>query len=360
LADDLAFGGLDLWTSSAAAADRFGVTRSNDATTLGRRMLSHRRLSAWYVQLAQQLEAGLTLVQALRVGGGLGAPAAMADAMAATVESGGSTHDALRAAERWLPFSDRVALSASAEAGRLPQTLRALAARHAQLGAAKLRVVLACVYPLGILHLGLLALPAMRLIDWEKGLQWSTAAYVRGVLVGLVPLWAILTALVMLARRQSPVLTWLARRLPALRGYVKAQALADLAFTLGNFLEAGVPIGRAWAAAGTMARSPALQRAAQAIAAAVERGEPPGNHLATWPCFPPEFVAPYRTGEMTGQLEGNLARLARQYQESADKALTVATFLYPALLFALVAGAVIYFVVSLYTHYLDAVMKMAQ
>lgn len=321
--------------------------------------LSNRRLSAWYVQLAQQLEAGLPLVQALRLGSGLGAPATMTGAMAAAVEGGGSTDDALRAAERWLPMPDRFALSAAAEAGRLPQTLRALAARHAQLAAAKVRVVLACLYPLAVLHLALLIQPVLRLIDWEKGLQWSTAVYVRGVLLGMLPLWTIIAALIVLDRRQSPVLTRLARGLPALRSYVKAQALADLAFALGNFLEAGVPIGRAWAAAGLITRSPSLKQAAEAIAAAVERGEPPGNRLSNWPCFPPDFVAPYRTGEMTGQLEANLARLASQYQDSANKALLVATFLYPTLLLALVGGAVVYFIFTFYAHYLDTVMKMA-
>ena len=321
--------------------------------------LSHRCLSAWYIQLAQQLEAGVPLAQALRLGG-VGSSLTMANAMAAAVEHGGSVDDALNAAERWLPLADRFALSAAAEAGRLPRILRALAARHAQLATAQVRFVLACLYPLAVLHLGLILWPALRLIDWEKGLQWSTAAYARGVLAGLLPLWAMIATLIVLARRHSPVLAALARGLPALRGYVKAQALGDLAFALGNFLEAGVPIGRAWAAAGLIARSPALKDAAAALAAAVERGEPPGKHLPTWRCFPPEYIAAYRTGETTGQLDASLARLAAEYQDSANRALTVATILYPVLLFVLVAGAVVAFIVSFYAHYLEAVVKLAQ
>jgi type II secretory pathway component PulF len=317
--------------------------------------LSHRRLAAWYVQLAQQLEAGLPLAAALRTGRGRAI-----ETMAGTIERGGSTDDALRAGAGWLPLPDQLALSAAAEAGRLPQTLRALSARHAQLAKAQLRIVLACLYPLGILHFGLLLLPLTRMIDWEKGVLWSTTGYIRGVAVTVGPLWVVLAILAVLARRQSPVLTHIARLLPAARGYVKAQALADLAFNLGNFLEAGVPIGRAWATAGLITRSPELKPAADAMAAAVERGEPPSRHLPQWRCFPPEFVTEYRTGEATGQLEASLGRLTAQYQEAAGRSLAFATLLYPAVVFLIVAGGVVYFVVSLYAGYLRMITKMAE
>lgn len=316
--------------------------------------LSHRRLAAWYTQLAQQLEAGLPFVAALRSSRG-----PTIEAMASTIERGGSTDDALRAGAAWLPLPDQLALSAAAEAGRMPQTLHALATRHGQLAKAQLRIVLACVYPLAVLHLGLFLLPITRMIDWEKGFQWSPYAYIRGLAATLIPLWIILAVLITLARQQSRVLTRVARWLPVLRRYAKTQALADLAFTLGNFTEAGVPIGRAWATAALITRSPALKQAADSLASAVERGEPPGRHLTDWDCFPPDFIAEYRTGEATGKLDFNLARLTGQYQEAANRALALATLLYPALVFLIIAAGVVYFVVSFYAGYLNMISKMA-
>src|SRR5687768_6357535 len=102
----------------------------------------HRKLAAWYHQLAQQLEAGLPMAAALRASQGTGAPAKTLDRMASTVEAGGSVADALRSAGSWLPHADLLAVTAASEAGRMPRTLQTLAARHDQIGSAKLRIVM--------------------------------------------------------------------------------------------------------------------------------------------------------------------------------------------------------------------------
>src|SRR4051812_8658861 len=185
--------------------------------------------------------------------------------MAGKIEAGGTVDDALREASRWLPFADILVLSAAAEAGRMPRTLHNLSARHAQIGAAKLRMLFACAYPVAILHLGLLLFPVMRMIDWEKGFQWSGSAYLRTLAFTLLPLWALGMVVWLMARRGSALLSSAARLLPGLRGYVRAQALADFSFGLANFLEAGVPIAQAWSAAGLTTRSPDLKAVADAM-----------------------------------------------------------------------------------------------
>jgi type II secretory pathway component PulF len=321
--------------------------------------LGHRKLSAWYRQLAQQLEAGLPLAEALASSRGTGMPARTLDAMAARIIAGGSVEDALRVAESSLPLSDLLALAASGEAGRMPRTLHHLSTRHAELGKAKLKVIFACIYPLGVLHLGLLLLPLMRMIDWEKGFHWSATAYRRGLALGLVPLWAVGIALVILARRGHPLLGAIAGLLPGLRGYVRSQALADFSFALANFLESGIPIGRAWASAGLTTRSKALRAAAVAMGPVIDQGAAPGPRLHTFPCFPPDFAALYRSGEQTGQLDANLHRLSTQYQDSANRSLGLATLIYPSLLFLVVAGAVVYHAVKLYSGYLNMLGKLA-
>lgn len=320
--------------------------------------LSHRRLATWYVQLAQNLDAGVPLAESLRMTRGA-APASSVEAMAIAIDHGGSSDDALRAGAKLFPLQDQLALSAAADAARMPHTLRALATRHMQIATAQVRVALACLYPLVVLHIGLLLIPVMRMIDWQSGFHWSLPEYLHGLAITVVPLWLVIGVLVVLARRHSPILTAIARLLPALRRYVIFQSLADLTFALGNFVEAGVPIGQAWAAAGLISRASDLKRAANAMAAVVERGQPPGTQLASWPCFPPDFVAQYRTGETTGQLDAALARLTTQYQDSANHALTAATILYPIVVFLLVAGGVVYFVVSVYSGYLNMIMKMS-
>jgi type II secretory pathway component PulF len=183
--------------------------------------------------------------------------------------------------------------------------------------------------------------------------------YARGIAFALLPLWAVIATLIVLARKHHPVLTRIARMMPALRSYVREQALADFSFALGNFLSAGVPIGRAWATAGLVSHSSDLKAAAKAMEATVAAGEAPGSKLAGWACFPPDFTALYRTGEKTGQIEANLSRLSSHYQEEANRSLARATFIYPAFLFLVVAGGVVYFVITFYAGYLRMVSGFA-
>ena len=313
--------------------------------------LSHKKLSSWYLQLAQQLEAGMPLSGALRASYGVGVPAAKIEAAAALIESGGSVDQVLGAFESWMPYADRLFFSAAAEVGRLPRVLRNLSVRHEQYSAVKLRLVLASLYPLAVLHLALLIFPLLRMINWEKGFLWNASAYLHVLAYTLLPLWGIIAAGVVLARKQSVLLPRIGRMLPILSRYIKAQALADFSFGLGNFLEAGLPINRAWLAAGLVARSPELLAASQEMDTAIANGEAPGPKLNAYPCFPPDFVALYRTGESTGQLEPNLLHLASLHQERANHHLRLASLLYPSLLFLVVAGFVAYAVISFYAGY---------
>jgi general secretion pathway protein F/type IV pilus assembly protein PilC len=321
--------------------------------------LSHRRLSSWYQQLAQQLEAGLPLIDAVRSTRGTGLPDAGIEAVAGTMENGGATTAAWNAAERWLPLADRLVLSAAAESGRMPSVLTSLAQRHQQLGAAKFRAALACIYPLLLLHVGLIVLPLTGMIDREKGFTWNPAAYARALTLTLLPLWITLGVLGILIRRQHPVVTRLARMLPFLGNYFRAQGLADFAFGLESFLAAGVRIDRAWALTGSIVNDPPLKRAAAAMHEAMTRGERPGPQLAAWPCFPPDFAALYLTGEASGQLEQNLLRLARQQQDRARRALTLSTLVYPSLGLAAIAAVVIVHVIRFYAGYLQMIEKLA-
>ncbi|HTO02345.1 MAG TPA: type II secretion system F family protein [Opitutus sp.] len=321
--------------------------------------LSHGKLSAWYHQLGQQLGAGLPLPDALRASRGAGIPSETLNAMAAAISAGGNTNDALNASAGRLPPADRVSLAASALAGRMPQTLQALSVRHAQLAAAKMKTVLACLYPAAVLHLGLLLLPIVRMIDWEKGFAWDAVAYARGLAFTLLPLWTAAIFIGVFMRRQNSVTLRLLQKLPIVGTYFRTQSLSDFSFTLGNLLEAGVPIDRAWSMAGLSSRSPQLKAAAKSMGLVIARGEQPGAALEALHCFPPEFAALYRTGEMSGQLDQNLQRLSALNQEQAQRALSLAAMVYPGLMFIAVAAGVAYFVISVYGGYLKMLTEMA-
>ncbi len=313
--------------------------------------LSHKKLASFYLQLAQLLDAGLPLAAALR--GSTSGPRSGTEAFARWIEAGGSIDQGLHAASSWLPKSDRPFLAAAAQSGRLPQTLRNLAERHTEYNSTQLRLVLSCAYPLGVLHLGLLVFPIIGMIDWQKGLQWSTSRYLLTLAGTVLPLWGIAWYLYRLHRRQSPILDRFLGMLPLLRTYRRSQALADFAYALGHLLEAGILIAQAWAIAGKIARWPALRKAGRQVHEIILRGEAPGLHLHEFPCFPIDFVALYRSGELSGQLDQNLKLLATQNQEQARHHLKLATGIYATALFLLIAGMVVYNVVRFYAGYFN-------
>ena len=318
--------------------------------------LPHDKLSIFYRQLAQQLAAGLTFAQALRSPSP--APAGDAFRLAGMAEGGQPMNAIIAAAGTWLPVSDRPFLVAAAASGRLPLVLANLSDRHAQISLTRRRVILACLYPVGVFHFAAILFPFLRLIDFERGLQWSFAAYLGGLLAILVPVWGGAILLWWLIRRENPLALGLLNLLPAIGGYRKHQALADFSFALGNLLEAGAPIGQSWLDAGNIARSRRLRAASEKIHKRIMVGEAPGPLLAGTHAFPHDFIARYQTGETTGSLEGSLLSLAADHQATANGRLTAASILYPSLLFGMVALMIGWLVISFAMKYYGTINHM--
>jgi type IV pilus assembly protein PilC len=318
--------------------------------------LSHAKLSVLYRQLAQQLSAGLTFAEALRAPSP--APSRDCSRLALMAEGGSGVAEIMGAAGAWLPERDRPFLIAGADSGRLPLVLANLADRHAQMGSTKRRIFFASIYPLAVFHFGALVLPFVRMVDFEKGLNWSTPGYVGGLLAILAPVWGGAALLYVLVRRGNPVANALLDALPAIGGYRRHQSLADFSFALGNLLEAGTPIGKAWLDAGAIARSPKLRRASKRVLARIECGEAPGAHLGATGAFPDDFVTRYQTGERAGALESSLLALAAEHQERANGRLAAASMLYPGLLFAAVAAMIAYLVLGFVLKYVNTLNSM--
>lgn len=324
--------------------------------------LSHKKLASWYLQLAQSLESGLPLAAALDTCEG--APATGRRLMANQIEAGASVDEMLKQAPGWLPKKDRYFWSAAARSGRLPQTLRTLSDRHERLGAAKMKLIFGALYPVGMLTLAGFLMPIMWQIDFEKGLSKISdifnAGYYMDVAMIEGPLWGGIILLLILAKLDSPLLPMLAKALPGFRGHAIRQALADFSYALAAFLEAGTPIGKAWAGAGLVANRPEFRRAGNEMRKLIDDGATPSEHLKKYRCFPADFRALYTTGERTGQLDKNLVALGRQYQEGANRAMTFASIFYPAIMFGAVAILLVINIISFYAGYLQGLTKMME
>lgn len=312
-------------------------------------MASSRRLAAWYFQLGQSLEAGVPLLEALA------APGPESGARAALVgrlRTGAALVEELARAD-WLPRADAHLLMAGAEAGRLPAVCARLSAQHEMLSRLQGRALLAVLYPLLVVHVGVVALPLRHLV------LGSPLVYVRQVALGGGAVWLVLGALWGLGRigglrrRVFAVLPWLG-------SYQRARDLGVLAQVLDGYLSAGVSPVTAWQAAGDATGAPRLRALGRRVAAEAEAGRQPGLALAREPAVPLEFAQAYRTGEQSGRLDGSLAWLARRYGEEAERKLTHASLWYPQIVLLGVAVWVGVNVVSLYAGYLRDLLNLME
>jgi type II secretory pathway component PulF len=314
-------------------------------------MISHKQLANWYAQLGQHLAAGILLADALRMCEG--PPAKGREIMAERIQKGDTIGATLRDAPRWLPQADRYFLIAAAETGNLPHTLQNLSDRHDRIGATQLKVALGLLYPMGVFHVAALILPVVRMIDYEVGFQWDMASYCIQALTLLVPVWIGIALIYYLARSDHPLLPRLLRCLPLLKKYSEMQALADLSYSIGTFIAAGVPAPSAWRLSIKIVNDPRFNTVIKKLEPIFAEGHEPGDALQQHKCFPPEFRACYKAGVASGKLDSNLIQVGQQFQQRANNTMTVAALVYPSLLFIIVAGFIITAIFQVFGDYLS-------
>jgi len=320
-------------------------------------MISHKRLSDWYLQLSQHLHAGVPLIASLRMAQG---PSERGrNRLADAIEAGQSLPVAMQSAPNWLPKADRIFICAGHETGRLPQTLTTLSDHHTRIGSSQMKAILAILYPLGVLHLAALILPLVGMIDFEVGFTWNAHQHLTKSGILLLPTWVLIMALYLLAATENPLLPRIMRCLPILRRYSKAQALANFSYALGTFVETGVPIQTAWRHAARMSHDTKILSAAKKVDPIIENGGDPTPELKKYKVFPPELVAFYSAGSISGKLDQSLIAAGQRYQLKANHAMTAASIVYPALLFAGVAAFIIYSIFKVYGGYLQMLLDLA-
>ncbi len=321
-------------------------------------MASHKTLSNWYLQLAEHLEAGTRLAQALSVCSGPSQKDRLR--MAALIEDGLNITEVMQRAPAWLPTSDRTFICTAMETGRLPQTLHNLSERHQRIGKTKHKVILGLLYPMGVYHFAALLLPLVQMIDFENGFNWQPQEYLLKSSLLIGPLWALIALILFLVKTHHPLLPRILRCVPLLRRYSQSQALADFAYALGTFIDAGVPIQQAWAGSANIAHDPGLNQAYKAMRSTFDAGEDPTTQLHRFKVFPADFIAFYATGSESGKLDAMMLKTGKQYQAQANNAMTTASVVYPSIFFLCVAVFIATAVFQVYGGYLDLLNNLAQ
>lgn len=313
-------------------------------------------MSNWYAQLAAHVSAGTTFPEALHACGG--PPKKGRIQISDALKRGASIEQALAGAPRWFPREDRKFISAAAESGRLTEVLMRLSERHKSIGANQRKALFGLVYPLVIYHIAAFVTPVLTMIDYEKGFQWSTLGYLSELMLWLGPVWLLIVFVFLMQRWNVTGFFRVLDFLPVLRRYRKKQALADFAFTLSIFLEAGISIVTAWKEAAHLSGSRALAKGTKPVLEVMASGGDPNQAMRQSSAFPEDFRAFYSAGYVSGQLESSLFKAGQQFQTQANTAATLAAIIYPGSLFLFVAGRIIFIIFSVFGGYLDMVNNL--
>jgi len=133
-------------------------------------------------------------------------------------------------------------------------------------------------------------------------------------------------------------------RLPLLGALFQKAAISRIARTLANLIGAGVPLLQALTIAGETSGNKVYEKAMEDIRVNVSAGHTIADPMFFTGVFPYMVVEMVRIGEMSGNLEEMLTKLADFYEEEVDRTVqTLSTLIEPILLIVLggIIGAIL-------------------
>ena len=320
---------------------------------------SFRRRSEFYHQLSLLQRAGVGVTQSLEQT----TPPNQRDRqhLLETIDrlnAGETFSESLKDRESWLPSFDRMMIEAGEASGQLDETLRTLSEHYTQRSALIRDVLLRLAYPVFIVHF-IILMPGI--ISYGASLLGSGGASFLGAFsTSLLTVGALYAAVFIVlylgqANRGFALRYWLEKiwhRVPMFGPALKELKLSRLSFSLHALLNAGVNVRKAWESAASASGSPWLATSVRAWLPDIDRGLLPSEALKQREDFPKTFRDLYATGEVSGQLDDSLQRLAKLYHEDGTQHLKSAAGVATGLVYGGVGITVAIIVIRFWTdHY---------
>lgn len=292
-------------------------------------------------QLAVMLQAGLPLLQALRIAGaGCTNPAMvrLAAQLSEQIETGTALSAACRQHPRHFSALYGDLVEAGEASGMLDTLLERLARYLEKSEALKSKIKSALMYPTAVLlvALGVVAVilvwvvPSFQSVFASYGADLPTPTLiVMAVSEFLLAhgLWLLLGSALLAAwllrefRRRPAWQAWRDRvllKLPLLGTLIQKACTARWARTLATLYAAGVPLVEALGAARGAAGNAVFDRASERIREDLTRGISLNAAMRTVQCFPAMAVQMCAVGEESGSLDRMLGKVADFYEAEVD------------------------------------------
>lgn len=309
-------------------------------------------LSLFYRQVGAACEAGIPLSQGL----GLAANGCRDERLRRAardverrVRAGGALGPAMAAHPEVFRGLDTAIVAAGEERGRLDASLRQLAERREREHGDRQRVLLALIYPSGLL-VAALFLPHLHV--W---VTTSLGRYLLAVASTALPLLVVLggaAGAAVLLRRNAPCLfDRILFSVPVLGPSLGKLAFARFGDALATLHAAGVEVRTGARLAVATLGNRHLEARGRRLTETLDKGGTLSEGMVVAGIFPPELVHAVGVGERTGDLDRALEAVARLLREEAERAIRALLILLPVVVFLLVALYVAAVVISSFGAY---------
>jgi type IV pilus assembly protein PilC len=295
-------------------------------------------------QLATMVDAGITIVQSLQALGEQVTDKVMRDTIrdiSVRVESGESLSEALQKHPKAFSKLYFSMVGAGEKGGLLAEILGRLATYLENTNRLRKKVKTALMYPttVTVVAIGITIFLLVRVIPTFKDIYSSFNAKLPGPTMFMIGLSEIVKKdlIFILAGIAALVWGWLyfiktptgrafwdAKRikLPVFGAIAHKICLARFTRTLSSLVRSGVPILEVLQIVSQTVGNVSMEKAIQAAATDIERGEGISNALGKHPIFPTMIIRMMRAGEQTGNIDNMLERISNFLDEEIEATLS--------------------------------------
>jgi type II secretory pathway component PulF len=313
--------------------------------------LSMKSLEQFFFQLTTMLSSGVTIRESLHTLSGQHSRRASRYFREAAdeVQAGRPLSGALeRRPYVWGRFAVAM-VKAGEEGGGLDTNVGLVAKQIEAFRRLRSSVITALLYPVVLLHLGVLILNLPTLLGPNGGVwKYLDVVFVRF----LIPIYVACVVLFILHQilRQTLWYSEFILSLFLFGGVARKSALARFSRSLATLYEAGVPLGHGVEISVESAENGAIRKSLVEATRGLESGHGLSESLAQAKHLPPMVHNMIATGEHTGSLGVTLRKVADFYEHEAETAVKRMAKIIPIFIYLSICG---YFAYQIITFYLD-------
>jgi type IV pilus assembly protein PilC len=188
--------------------------------------------------------------------------------------------------------------------------------------------------------------------------EWAAPIPVPGPVIWTIVAIIVVFKILMRTKRGQFVWDKVKLKLPVIGSVISKVAIARFTRTLGTLVQSGVPILQALTIVKETAGNLVVANAVAAVYESVKEGETITAPLEKSAVFPPMVISMVDVGEQTGALPEMLLKIADNYDEEVDNAVTAMTSLLEPVMIVFLAVIVGSIVIALFLPLITLIDKL--